>query len=46
MEHTTSEVYVIDDDEIFHFIAKKMFGLQGWDVSVNSFFPLRTRSRT
>lgn len=30
-------VYVIDDDEIFHFIVKKMFGLQGWDVRVNSF---------
>lgn len=30
-------VYVIDDDEIFHFIVKKMFGLQGWDVRVSSF---------
>lgn len=37
MEHTNKVVYVIDDDEIFHFIVKKMFGLQGWDVSVNSF---------
>lgn len=37
MEHTNKVVYVIDDDEIFHFIVKKMFGLQGWNVSVNSF---------
>lgn len=37
MEHTNKVVYVIDDDEIFHFIVKKMFGLQGWDVRVNSF---------
>lgn len=37
IEHTSKVVYVIDDDEIFHFIVKKMFGLQGWNVSVNSF---------
>ncbi|GEP93866.1 response regulator [Chitinophaga cymbidii] len=37
MANTNKVVYVIDDDEIFHFIVKKMFGLQGWDVVVNSF---------
>ncbi len=38
MANTNKVVYVIDDDEIFHFIVKKMFGLQGWkNVRVNSF---------
>lgn len=37
MANTNKVVYVIDDDEIFHFIVKKMFGLQGWNVAVNSF---------
>lgn len=37
MANDNKVVYVIDDDEIFHFIVKKMFGLQGWNVSVNSF---------
>ncbi len=37
MANTNKVVYVIDDDEIFHFIVKKMFGLQGWNVVVNSF---------
>jgi CheY-like chemotaxis protein len=37
MADTNKVVYVIDDDEIFHFIVKKMFGLQGWNVIVNSF---------
>ena len=37
MRPANKVVYVIDDDEIFHFIVKKMFGLQGWDVRVNSF---------
>ncbi|MGX5817502.1 response regulator [Chitinophaga lutea] len=37
MVNTHKVVYVIDDDEIFHFIVKKMFGLQGWNVMVNSF---------
>ncbi|ATL49518.1 response regulator [Chitinophaga caeni] len=37
MAHKQKKVYVIDDDEIFHFIIKKMFGLQGWDVTISSF---------
>ncbi|WP_157986300.1 response regulator [Chitinophaga alhagiae] len=37
MANANKVVYVIDDDEIFHFIVKKMFGLQGWNVVVNSF---------
>ncbi|RAJ02537.1 response regulator receiver domain-containing protein [Chitinophaga skermanii] len=38
MANTNKKIYVIDDDEIFHFIIKKMFGLQGWgDVSISSF---------
>lgn len=37
MDTTPKLVYVIDDDEIFHFIVKKMFGLQGWDVAITSF---------
>ncbi|WP_295122307.1 response regulator [uncultured Chitinophaga sp.] len=37
MDNTPKLVYVIDDDEIFHFIVKKMFGLQGWDVEITSF---------
>lgn len=37
MTKSNKVVYVIDDDEIFHFIVKKMFGLEGWDVVVSSF---------
>ncbi|MCK7556954.1 response regulator [Chitinophaga sedimenti] len=37
MNNAPKRVYVIDDDEVFHFIVKKMFGLQGWDVAITSF---------
>ncbi|MEC5146657.1 response regulator [Chitinophaga sp. 212800010-3] len=30
-------VYVVDDDEIFHFIIKKMLGQQSNDLTVTSF---------
>jgi CheY-like chemotaxis protein len=30
-------IYVIDDDEIFHFIVKKMILMQGWNVRIKSF---------
>lgn len=37
MEDTHKLVYVVDDDEIFHFIIKKMMGQQFGQVSVTSF---------
>ncbi|PWV44974.1 response regulator [Chitinophaga sp. S165] len=37
MVETTKQVYVVDDDEIFHFILKKMLEQQGEKLEVTSF---------
>ncbi|QHS60318.1 response regulator [Chitinophaga agri] len=37
MVENTKQVYVVDDDEIFHFILKKMFEQQGAKLKVTSF---------
>lgn len=37
MAENTKQVYVVDDDEIFHFILKKMLAQQGQKLEVTSF---------
>jgi CheY-like chemotaxis protein len=37
MVETVKQVYVVDDDEIFHFILKKMFEQNGEKLEVTSF---------
>lgn len=37
MEDSNKLVYVVDDDEIFHFIIKKMLGREHDQVVINSF---------
>jgi CheY-like chemotaxis protein len=37
MEENAKQVYVVDDDEIFHFILRKMFEQQGEKLEVTSF---------
>ncbi|WP_149693102.1 response regulator [Chitinophaga sp. CF418] len=37
MVETTKQVYVVDDDEIFHFILKKMLEQEGEKLEVTSF---------
>lgn len=37
MEEKNKIVYVVDDDEIFHFIIKKMLGQQAENLTITSF---------
>ncbi|HJT75187.1 MAG TPA: response regulator [Chitinophaga sp.] len=37
MAESSKQVYVVDDDEIFHFILKKMLEQQGENLEVTSF---------
>lgn len=37
MQENSKQVYVVDDDEIFHFILKKMLGQQSENLEVTSF---------
>lgn len=37
MQENTKQVYVVDDDEIFHFILKKMLEQQAANLQITSF---------